>query len=439
MISATPSHEKTLYRRLIPALVVLGLLTVGPVQARDTATPEATVSVATASTPDAARVRLNRRVFDQVWNEVRRDYYDPSVHGLDWREVRETYRPQALAATGDGALYRVLNRMLDLLDDDHAGVSPPAAARRQDLLRERHPIMGVTLYPEGEGVYRIERVRSGSPAEEAGILVGWRLRPDDNVWSPDLDVIEGQAVSLHFLDGAGARHDVSVVPREMDGLPAFVADRSRPNVLVLRIEGFEPGLGRWMGEQLAGLPAGTDVVLDLRANPGGLLMEADAVLSCFLPDRLVWATRTSRSGRASALRVRPGCGPLDAPASNPLAVLVDKSSRSAAELTPAALQEAGRAVIVGEKTAGAVLISMDTELADGGRMTLSRVDFVTRGGARLEKHGVTPDITVADAKEPASSGLADPALETAVAVLRQGRSVEQSLSGQALSAGASPF
>jgi len=446
MISATPfpgqgPYGKALYRRLIPAVAALSLLTVGPVRAGDDPIPTASPPPVSApsSRPDRDRARMNQRVFDQVWSEVQRDYYDPSIHGLDWRAVRATYRPQALAATGDGALYRVLDRMLDLLNDDHAGVAPPAAVRRQDLLRERHPVMGVTLYPENDGVYRIERVRAGSPAEEAGVRVGWRLRPDDNGWSPDLDVIDGQAIALRFIDSAGARHDVTVIPREMDALPAFVADRSRPGVLVLRVEGFEPGLGDWMGDQLTDLPADTDVVLDLRANPGGLLMEADAVLSCFLPDRQVWATRTSRSGRAFTLRVQPGCGTLEAPASNALAVLVDRSSRSAAELTPAALQEAGRAVIVGEKTAGAVLISQDSRLPDGGRLTLSRSDFVTRGGIRLEKRGVAPDVAVAEADEPASAAAPDPALDAALATLRERDVTAGGGAVRALSVQASPF
>jgi carboxyl-terminal processing protease len=446
MISATRSHvkafqSKALHRRLIPVLAALGLLAVGPARAGDLATSAAMANPAAtvAALPDRDRARMNQRVFDQVWTEVQRDYYDPSIHGLDWREVRAVYRPQALAANTDGALYRVLDRMLDLLNDDHAGVAPPAAVRRQDLLRERHPIMGVTLYPEAEGVYRIERVRTGSPAEEAGVRVGWRLRPDDNRWSPDLDVVDGQSIALRFVDDAGALHDVTVTPREMDGLPAFVADRSRPGVLVLRVEGFEPGLGDWMGDQLTDLPADTGVVLDLRANPGGLLMEADAVLSCFLPDRLVWATRTSRTGRASTLRVQPGCGTLDGPAPNALAVLVDRSSRSAAELTPAALQEAGRAVIVGEKTAGAVLISMDSRLPDGGRLTLSRSDFVTQGGVRLEKRGVAPDVAVPDADEPASAAAPDPALDAAVAVLRQRDARAGGVADEALSVLAAPF
>ncbi len=403
---------------------LLGLGLASPVLADSAAEPTPSAVVA----PDAARVQMNEQVFDRVWSEVRTQYYDPRLHGLDWNAERRTYRPQALAARDDRQLYRVIDRMLDLLDDDHAAASPPAVAQRQDALRERRPIMGVTLFPQDDGGYRIERVRSGSPAAEAGIKVGWKLPAENGDWTPDSEVVAGQAVALRFVDPENQTHDVSVTPREMDPLPAFVADRSRPDVLVLRIEGFEAGLGRWMGEQLAGLPPQTEVVLDLRANPGGLLKEADAVLSCFLPDRMAWATRTNRSGRAATLRVRSACGDLSEPASNPLAVLVDKSSRSAAELTPAALQEAGRAIVVGERTAGAVLISMDTPLPDGGRLTLSRADFVTAGGVRLEKRGVDPDVMVAEiaiAEASTDALMSDPVIASAVAALRARNSADR--------------
>jgi carboxyl-terminal processing protease len=202
----------------------------------------------------------------------------------------------------------------------------------------------------------------------------------------------------------------------MEPLPAFTAQRDRPGVVVLKIEGFEPGLGRWMGNELAALAPETDIVIDLRGNPGGRLMEADAVLSCFLPRDQAWATRRARSGRQYALRTAGGCGDLAGPVANDVAILVDANSRSAAELTPAALQEAGRAVVVGETTAGAVLISQETRLPDGGRLTLSRADFVTRGGVRLEKRGVIPDLTAVATREDRRRG-ADPALDAAVAVL----------------------
>ena len=190
--------------------------------------------------------------------------------------------------------------------------------------------------------------------------------------------------------------------------------------MVLTVDSFELGLGRWMGEQLANLPPETDVIIDLRGNPGGRLAEADAVLSCFLPRDRLWAARTGRTGRRIDLRTAGGCGDLEAPVGNDVAVLVDGNSRSAAELTPAALQEARRAVVVGAPTAGAVLISQETRLPDGGRLSLSRSDLVTSGGVRLEKRGVTPDIAAAQTLEDRRAGR-DPGLDAAMAALRMNR------------------
>ena len=372
----------------------------------------------TTSAPSAERTRLNQQVFDKVWNEVRRGYYDPGLHGVDWVAARSTFRPQALVATDDAALYRVLGRMLALLDDSHAVAASPASVRNQADARTRRAVLGLTFYARDGEQFGVERVRPGSPAETAGVEAGWRLLPPtpDRPWTVADPVLDGQPIELAFTDPSGAVRTVMIRPRVMEPVPVFSADRSCPDVLVLRVEQFESGLGEWMGAQLANLPAATEVVLDLRANPGGLLSEADAVLSCFLPHWTPWAVRTTRSGQAATLRVRPGCGSLDRPAPNGLAVLIDGSSRSAAELTPAALQEAGRAIVVGARSPGAVLISRDTDLPDGGRLTLSRADFVTTAGVRLEKRGVTPDVLAETTPADRRAGR-DPALEAALSLL----------------------
>lgn len=378
---------------------------------------EATASVDAPTRPGRERARMNQRVFDRVWSEVRGQYYDPDLHGVDWDGARRKFRPQALAAADDRILYRVLGEMLALLDDEHAGAAAPAVARRLDTNHQPRPAIGVTLRPDpGQpGYYVVEKVREDSPAAAAGVSVGWRLdATGPTAWSPELDVVEGQAVSLAFSDPEGVDRSLTITPRILQPRPPFTADLSRPGVAVLRIDAFESGLGDWMGRQLAGLPPETDVVLDLRGNPGGRLLEADAVLSCFLPRDRVWATRTTRAGRAIPLRTAGGCGDLEGPTANEVAVLVDANSRSAAELTPAALQEAGRAVVVGQPTAGSVLISQDSRLPDGGRLSLSRSDFVTAGGVRLEKRGVTPDLTAPAAD---AGGDADPVLDLAIAAL----------------------
>lgn len=420
MIRPAASFLRTLIALTAAHCLLAGaLLAAAPASAQSVApasAADAAASAAVRAAPDRDRVRLNQRVFDRVWNEVRTEYYDPTLNGVDWRAARAAWRPRALAARDDRELYRALDEMLDLLDDQHAGASPPAVVRRRETLRTRRPVIGVTLARQDGGDYRVEQVRAGSPADEAGVGLGWMLRAADGGWSPELDVFEGRAVSLIFHDEAGGAHDLTILPRVMDPVPAFSADRSRPGVLVLRVEGFEAGLGPWIGQQLAGLPADVDVVLDLRNNPGGRLAEAEAVLGCFLPAHQPWAVRTNRSGARETLKTDVPCGELSDPIPNDVAVLVNGASRSSAELTPAALQEAGRALIVGERTGGAVLISRDTELPDGGSLTLSRANFVTLGGVRLEKTGVSPDLTVPLTAEDRRAGR-DPVLDAAISAL----------------------
>lgn len=395
------------------SLMLLGL----PLSVPAVAMPA--VDTAVAAAPSRDRARLNQRVFDRVWSEVQRGYYDPTLHGVDWNAARATFRPQALAASDERGLYRVINAMLDLLDDGHAAASPPAAVRRQEAQFARRAVMGLTLMRgETPDDWTVERVRPGSPAEAAGVQMGWALNSvDGKPWGPDVETYDGVPVQLVLTDDAGQRREIALTPRVMEAIEPFTADKSRPGVLVLRVEQFDKGLGAWMGSELEGLPPDVDVVLDLRGNPGGRLMEAESVLTCFLPRDQVWATRTGRSGRPVVLRAAGDCGDRRDPLANDVAVLVDQGSRSAAELTPAALQEARRGIVVGEKTGGSVLIAQETNLPDGGRLTLSRADFVTSGGVRLEKRGVTPDIAAPRTVAQRRAG-DDPTLEAAIAALR---------------------
>ena len=64
----------------------------------------AAVAVPVQTGPDRERARMNQRVFDRVWSEVRSQYYDPDLHGVDWAAARRTWRPAAIAAPDDRTL-----------------------------------------------------------------------------------------------------------------------------------------------------------------------------------------------------------------------------------------------------------------------------------------------------------------------------------------------
>ena len=397
-------------RGILAAVAVLWALALAPLAHAQAAAPLA--EAAAAAAPSAERARLNERVFDRVWRTVDQSYYDPQTHGVDWRAMRDLYRPRALAAADERGLYVVLGEMLDRLDDAHANVLSPTATRYEANRDKPRPQLGVLLL-RTDGRYLLEDVRTGSPAEEARVELGWEVRSiDGRPFFPGLSLEPGVPVAVEFVDSAGAVRPMQLTPRLMEP-PVRRRAAWKDGVMVLTFDGFDPGVGRWVEAQLTGLPTGTAVVLDLRNNRGGLLSEANDVLSCFLPDGLKWAQYRTRRGQEAMLTLKRACKPFR----GPLAVLVNGASRSAAELAPAALREQGRAVIVGRRTAGDVLISTEWKLPDGGEMSLSVADIRMAGGARLEGSGVEPDIAATTTLEDRRSGR-DPALDAAVEAVK---------------------
>lgn len=366
-------------------------------------------TVAAAPAPSTGQARTNGRVFDAVWHRVKREYYDPTYHGLNWDEIGARYRPRAVAARDEAELYGVLGEMLDLLDDAHAAALSPTQARQEARRDQPRPMLGV-MVSRDRGRYVLQDVRLGSPAEAAGLEVGWEVRTlDGRPFFPGLDLTAGRPVTIEFVDTAGAVRPIVITPQLMPAPARRTVTWAAPGVLVLTFDGFERGTTRWIDDQLDRAPPGTRLVLDIRSNRGGLVSEARGVLGCFLPHGRVWARYHARGKRKGELKVGGSCSLF----TGPVAVVVSGSSRSAAELVPGTLQEAGRATVVGRRTAGAVLISVESRLPDGGRLNLSIQDVSLANGVRLEHVGVTPDVEALSTLADRRAGK-DPALEAAL-------------------------
>lgn len=398
-------------RWLIAALAALSVS--APAQASLALTWKSTPSAAAVEQAQHSRASLNGRVFDAVWNRVKNNYYDPAWNGVDWMAARQTYRPLALAATSDNELYRVLNQMLGLLHDAHASAQTPTLARFEAQRDEPRPLLGLQIKRDADR-FVLEDVNPGSPAEAAEIEFGWEVRSfNGQPYVPGQQLAEGVPVTVEFVDATGTVRTVSITPQMMAAPVRRQARWVEAGVLLLSFDEFNRGTTTWIEQELGRAPPGTRLIIDLRGNRGGLIMEAYPFLSCFLPWNRFWGLHHGRGESDRRERIGFGCADFK----GPLAVIVSGSSRSAAELTAGALQEAGRATIVGDKTAGAVLISVESRLPDGGRFNMSVEDVRLASGTRLEHLGVTPDIAAHTTLADRRAGR-DPALDAAVAAVK---------------------
>ncbi len=133
------------------------------------------------------------------------------------------------------------------------------------------------------------------------------------------------------------------------------------------------------------------LVLDLRNNPGGLLDAVVAVAGPFFrPGELIVYTQGRDPGDREEFLATPAAGPLVLP----VAVLINASSASAAEILAGALQDTHRAAVVGERSFGKGSVQSVFPLAnhDGLRLTVAR--YYTPGGAVIHGHGISPDVEV---------------------------------------------
>jgi C-terminal peptidase prc len=152
------------------------------------------------------------------------------------------------------------------------------------------------------------------------------------------------------------------------------------------------------------------LILDLRGNAGGSVQTADELLGRFLPDTAPTLLEADERGHQA---IDLAAGRLHA-RQLPMAVLIDGDSASASEITAAALRTAHRAVLVGQKTAGAVASSVLLPLPGGAGLQVAVATAAAPDGAPLDGVGVAPDVA---ASETAAGGARDTQLDSAISAL----------------------
>ncbi|MGI6207497.1 MAG: S41 family peptidase [Anaerolineae bacterium] len=304
-------------------------------------------------------------------------------------------------------VYGVIDGALETLNDPYTRlVRPVDHTIERDRLRGAFGGVGAYVY-DVEGLLYL-RPLPDTPADEAGIQDGDRLLAVDGEPLPD-GATTDLAVSL--IRGPVGTTVTLTVERGEETLD-FTLERAeipQPTVEYSLLEGTEPLVGyvrialfsertpEELQRALASVrhDGAAVLVLDLRGNPGGLLESAVEVASRFLTRGTV-VYEVDADGNERRFSVRPRVS-----VSEPMVILVDEGTASAAEIVAGALQDHERAEIVGRVTRGKGSVQLAYELRDGSSLHVTSAVWLTPDRRQINEVGLEPDVLVEEDPEGA--------------------------------------
>jgi carboxyl-terminal processing protease len=264
----------------------------------------------------------------------------------------------------------------------------------------------------------------GSPAERAGLKPGDVIAKVDGSTldglSPDeargkIRGKKGTAVTLTIEREGRDPFEVTITRDTIRQREVITGDYADGSVGYIRLTGFsENGAKRFVAVVQAAIDRGqTKLIIDLRGNPGGFVTAARTVASTFVADGPIFWEEDAKGNQTPTNSLGDGI------ATDPkiqVVVLIDRGTASASEIVAGALQDTGRATIIGETSYGKGTVQQWIELDDGsGGVKLTVAKWLTPNKRWIHTVGIVPDITVTvPADTPAGT---DPVLDRAIQFL----------------------
>lgn len=326
---------------------------------------------------------VDLEVFWQAWGYIQKYFYGTTP-------------------AGSTLTYGAIDGALGTLGDPYTRLVRPVASEiEDDSLRGSFGGIGAYVY-EDEGLLYL-RPLVGSAAERAGIREGDRLVAVDDYVLPNGTTVD-QAVAL-VRGPIGEVVRIGIHRTDTGEDLSFDIRReevTQPTVGWQMLEGYEPSaaiititlFGERTADELRQALAGASaagaeaVLLDLRGNPGGLLEAAVDAASIFLDEGVI-LYEVDATGEERVFTVRDG-----ERYQAPVAILVDENTASAAEILAGALQDRGRAVLVGSVTRGKGSVQYSYALSDGSNLHVTSALWYTPSRAEINGVGLTPDVPV---------------------------------------------
>lgn len=342
------------------------------------------LTVSASAPSETSDAGIDLRLLTEAWEKIDRVYVD-----------RDAVDSQRLT-------YGAIAGMVEALGDTgHSIFMTPEMLEQQNTMTQgAFEGIGAEVQMK-DGHVVVVAPMDDSPALKAGI------RPGDVILKVDEESTDGQELDdvIGRIRGeAGTQVVLTVVNPEDGDLREITVTRGRialrnvtwsviPGTTVahIRISSFSKNVTEDLKQALqeAGDRQTTGIVLDLRNNPGGLLQEAIGVASQFLKDGPVVQERNAQ-GKVKTIEVQPGGVATD----KPLVLLINGGSASASEIVAGALQDAGRATVVGETTFGTGTVLQPYGLSDGSALLLAFEEWLTPKGRVIWHQGIEPDVEV---------------------------------------------
>ena len=328
------------------------------------------------------------KIFAEIFGKIKSDY----VEDIDDSQL----------------LNDAIKGMLDGLDPHTVYLDPDSFREMNIDTHGEFGGLGLEVTMEN-GVIRIVAPIDDTPAHKAGLKSGDLIISMDGVQVKGLSL--GESVSL-MRGKPGSEIVLTIVrkdrpepfevtlKRAIIQLESVRAELLETGFGYVRVIQFQIGTATSLRQQLARLAreAGTalkGLVLDLRDNPGGVLDGAIQVSDTFLRDGLIVSTR----GRAEDSEVTFSASPKDYLNDAPLVVLVNGGSASASEIVAGALQDHGRALILGTTTFGKGSVQTILPMLNGAALKLTTARYYTPNDRSIQATGITPDVV----SQPAES------------------------------------
>ena len=345
------------------------------------------------------------KLFARIFERVRSDYVRPVDQDILLAAAATAVGdadPAQDETNGNWLVERAIKGMLESLDPYSTYLPKDEYSAMKESLRGRFGGLGIQISApkEGGGVLIIAPLKD-SPAERAGLKPGDLITHVDgrNIMEQSLREVVGKLrglentpVVLRIKRQSASAFDVQLV-REIIHMD-IVDWRLEGEFGYLRIAGFSEDTAeevveavRNIRQRLGGRMAG--LIIDLRNNPGGLLVESVAVSDAFIESGVIVSTK----GRKSRQRYSATTG--DIVAGLPIAVLINKGSASASEILAGALKDHDRAILIGSRSYGKGTVQTVIPMGNGTAMKLTTARYFRPLGESVDG-GIQPDIEAED-------------------------------------------